>query len=99
MVSVTETFIGAESFQPTTTTFRSPALWGAVKGTGTEVEKSGGIAAFTWANGVNASTVQVKPWLEVSVPSVAVTVTLNVPTLAPVSAPAINPVFALIVTP
>src|SRR5258706_5055483 len=79
-VSVTDEISGAESLMPMTTTFNPPACCGSVNGTVTEGTEVCGIAEFICANGVNAVTVQLKPWLVVSVPFVAGTVDPDAPT-------------------
>ncbi len=70
-----------------------------MNGTVTEGTEVCGIAEFICANGVNAVTVQLKPWLVVSVPFVAVTATAYVPTLAFVTTPKINPEALLMPNP
>ena len=45
-----EDTVEVESFQPTTTTFRLPAVWGPVKVTGTVTEGDCGVALFVCTN-------------------------------------------------
>jgi hypothetical protein len=48
LLSVTELTVAVLLFQPTTITFRLPALWAAVKGTATLVGDDCGTAELLW---------------------------------------------------
>src|SRR4051794_38892338 len=54
LLSVTDTIRAVVSFQPTTTTFRSPAACAALNGTLTLAAELCGVALLTWTNVMGA---------------------------------------------
>src|ERR1700730_17219041 len=81
LVSVTDCTAAVESFHPTTTTLRSPAVWAAGYGTVTTVGRLCGAAAFAWTNVTRAvasceKTIHVNVWLFDRLPSMTMAVTV-----------------------